>query len=185
MVPRGTVIHHKVTVPQIRPKRESPPAQKIPPAAGYVTVQIARSSMNPQIFLSTSAVHTYVQPVLKNCGLEYLHVRASQENGEETRELLTRILRLREREPEGYELEVIALMHLLWSRLWQRGILQPGEEGQKTDDDLNTQKDMAAFLYQHYGEESPWRKLRPREMSAAANAAASSATISSSLPLTF
>lgn len=115
---------------------------------------------HPSLFCGNQALlQAYVQPVLKNCGLEYLHVRAFQENGEETRELLTRILRLRERGPEGYELEVIALMHLLWSRLWQRGILQPGEEGQKTDDDLNTQKDMVAYLYQHYGERITLEKI--------------------------
>lgn len=108
---------------------------------------------HPSLFWGCPAlVRTYVTPVLKNCGLEYVHLPAAQEEGREAEACFSRIIRLKELAPEGYEMEAASQIQLLWSRLWQRKKLFPGPTDRETEEDLNIQKDMVAFLYQHYGE---------------------------------
>lgn len=106
---------------------------------------------HPSLFCNNQALfQKYITPVLRNCELQYLHFTA--EEGKETAQILAQIAERKEEAKDGYELEVIALMHLLWSRLWQKGLLRPGPDGQETDEDLSIQKDMVTFLYQHYSE---------------------------------
>ncbi len=108
---------------------------------------------HPSLFCSNPALlQHYVTPVLKNCGLEYLHFCLKQELGRETEKILSEIVSLKERAPFGYELEAAAWMQLLWSRLWQAGILASGQDRQEMPDDLKIQKDMVSFLYAHYAE---------------------------------
>lgn len=120
---------------------------------------------HPSLFCNNpTLLQHYVTPVLNNCGLEYLHFCPKQEPGREVFEILMRIVDIKERAPSGYELEAIALMQLLWSRLWQTGVLTSGQERQEMPDDLKSQKDMVAFLYAHYGE-----KITLDEIAAAGN----------------
>ena len=108
---------------------------------------------HPSLFCSNQALmQKYVTPVLKNCALEYLHIPFSHVHGPEAAGFLTQIAALREDAAEGYELEIIALMQTLWSRLWKYEELGPGPDDQETDADLKIQKDMVSFLYQHYRE---------------------------------
>lgn len=108
---------------------------------------------HPSLFWGCPAlVRTYVTPVLKNYGLEYVHLPAAQEEGREAEACFSRIIRLKELAPEGYEMEAASQIQLLWARLWQRKKLFPGPTDQETEEDLNIQKDMVAFLYRHYGE---------------------------------
>ncbi len=84
---------------------------------------------HPSLFCSNPALlQHYVTPVLKNCGLEYLHFCLKQELGRETEKILSEIVSLKERAPSGYELEAVAWMQLLWNRLWQAGILASGQD---------------------------------------------------------
>lgn len=108
---------------------------------------------HPSLFCSNQVLkQRYVTPVLENEGLEYLHFDCRTETGRKTAEFLTQIAARREQAPKGYELEVAALMHLLWSSLLQDGALLPGPDSRDLPDDLKTQKDMVSFLYQHYNE---------------------------------
>ena len=95
-------------------------------------------------------MQNHVTPVLKNCSLEYLHFPSNHIHNPEITDFLSRIVALKESAAKGYELEAIALMQILWSRLWKYKEL--GLDGQETDEDLKIQKDMVSFLYQHYGE---------------------------------
>lgn len=108
---------------------------------------------HPSLFCSNPLLQeNYVTSVLKNPALEYRHFHGGQELGNLAAEFLTRIIQLKEEGAEGYELEVIAHMHTLWGKLWQRKELTAGEEEPKAPDDLCIQKDMVAFCYQHYRE---------------------------------
>lgn len=108
---------------------------------------------HPSLFCSNPVLmQKYVAPVLKNSGLEYLHFVRGQETGQEVSDLLAQIVQSKEHTPDGYELDVIALMHRLWSRLWQKKILTPGQKQPEQEEDLRIQKDMVSFLYQHYSD---------------------------------
>lgn len=108
---------------------------------------------HPSLFCSNQALmQKYVTPVLRNLSLEYLHLPSGHPRAPEAADLLKRIAALKEEAPEGYELEAVSLMQLLWGRLWKYGELYAGPDGQEMDEDLKIQKDMISFLYQHYGE---------------------------------
>ena len=108
---------------------------------------------HPSLFCSNqSLMQRYVEPMLKNCCLEYLHLPSGHVHGPETADFLLRIADLKESAEEGYELEAISLMQILWSRLWKYRELGPGPDGREMDENLKIQKDMVSFLYQHYGE---------------------------------
>lgn len=118
---------------------------------------------HPSLFCHNQALlQKYVTPVLKNCDLEYIHFQAGKDP--EVSDFLTEIVRLKEGARDGYELEAVAVMHTLWSRLWQLKQLKPGTNERDLHDDLNIQKDMVSFLYQHYSE-----KITLDEIAAAGN----------------
>lgn len=55
---------------------------------------------HPSLFWGCPAlVRTYVTPVLKNYGLEYVHLPAAQEEGREAEACFSRIIRLKELAP--------------------------------------------------------------------------------------
>ena len=108
---------------------------------------------HPSLFCSNQALQRqYVAPVLRNNSLEYLHFSSSQSPGPEVSGFLTRIVALKERAAPGYEMEAIALMHMLWIRLWQAGKLISDPDHTEMSNDLKIQKDMVSFLYRHYSE---------------------------------
>lgn len=109
---------------------------------------------HPSLFCSNPSLQNkYVLPFLKNGSLEYLHFSASQQQAQEVADYLTQIVSLKEHAQEGYEWDAVALMHTLWGRLWQSGILKPAQDGQEAmQGDLAIQKTMVSYLYQHYSE---------------------------------
>lgn len=108
---------------------------------------------HPSLFCSNSALlQKYVTPILKTSTPEYLHFCHNQDTAQEVSKLLTQIVHLKENPAEGYELEAIALIQILWSRLWKKEKLRSDSNNQETPDDLKTQKDMVSYLYQHYSE---------------------------------
>lgn len=108
---------------------------------------------HPSLFCSNPALlQKYVTPILKTSTPEYLHFCHNQDTAQEVSKLLTQIVHLKENPAEGYELEAIALIQILWSRLWKKEKLRSDSNNQETPDDLKTQKDMVSYLYQHYSE---------------------------------
>lgn len=101
---------------------------------------------HPSLFCSNPSLQNkYVLPFLKNGSLEYLHFSASQQQAQEVADYLTQIVSLKEHAQEGYEWDAVALMHTLWGRLWQSGILKPAQDGQEAmQGDLAIQKTMVS-----------------------------------------
>lgn len=106
---------------------------------------------HPSLFCSNESLkQRYVTPVLENEGLEYLHLDRRTDAGRQTAEFLAQIAEQKEQALEGYEMEAVALMHLLWSSLLRDKTLTPKPGSRELPDDLKAQKDMVSFLYQHY-----------------------------------
>lgn len=120
---------------------------------------------HPSLFCSNHALlEKYITPILENGHLEYLHFQSDHESGQKVSDFLTQMIRLNETAAEGYELEIIALMHMLWIKLYQYKMLLPDCCQEKIPNDMKIQKDMISFLYQNYGE-----KISLDEIAAAGN----------------
>lgn len=108
---------------------------------------------HPSLFTgSRELVQRNVSPVLENPELEYVYFNSGEDFGREVSDGLKRIARLKDSKAPGYELEVIGLIHILWSRILRNTekVFASGEGILNTD--LKAQKDMVSYIYQHYGE---------------------------------
>lgn len=90
-----------------------------------------------------------IMPVLEHSGLAYWHFNMPDSLGQTAAEILRRIGALKNAAPVGYELEVIGLLHILWSRLIRQIGELPPPGNLYTD--LELQKDMMSYIYQNYG----------------------------------
>ncbi len=102
---------------------------------------------------SKTLLQKYVTPVIENADCEYLHFHAEQAKGQEIAEYLEQIRRLKEEAAYAYEMQAVAVMFQLWSSLLQYGELVIRESSGNNDSDLEIQKNMVSFIYQHYAEQ--------------------------------
>lgn len=115
---------------------------------------------HPSLFCSNPALlQKYVAPILGNPGLEYLYFSSSQEPGPEVSKFLSQIIKLKEEKQTGYEMESIAVMQMLWSRLVQKKILLPGKNNQDLREDLKSQNNMVSYISRHYRERITLNKI--------------------------
>lgn len=81
---------------------------------------------HPSLFGNNQALlQKYITPIIKNDRLEYLYFDSNEEEGKKICEFLTQIIWLKEQSQDGYEMEVIALMQILWAKLLQSKKLLP------------------------------------------------------------
>lgn len=92
----------------------------------------------------------YVTPILENTALEYLYFDSKGEQGREAAKLLKRLVELKASADCAYELETIGVLHIFWSRLLRHTKTVQPTAAPHTD--LNIQKDMVSYVYQHYSE---------------------------------
>ena len=59
---------------------------------------------------------------------------------------------MKEDSDSGYELGVISCMLELWSFLIRTDLLSAAKNKSESEQELNIQKDMVSFIYQHYPE---------------------------------
>ena len=108
---------------------------------------------HPSLFGSNKILtQKLIAPILENPNLEYLHFDSKQNWGLEPAEFLKQIVHLKKTSPVAYELEAIAIMHTLWSRLHQCGAFASANKGNTIYNDLDIQKDMVSFIYRHFSE---------------------------------
>lgn len=120
---------------------------------------------HPQLFMGSQLLYQkYIQPIIGNPRLEYLHFDAENPLHGILTESLARIVSLKEQALPGYELEIIGIMNLLWSRLLQTSMITATEPADTTSSDLTIQRNMVSYLYQHYSE-----KVSLSEIAAAGN----------------
>lgn len=108
---------------------------------------------HPSLFGSNKILlQKYVTPVIENAGCEYLHFHSKQTRGKEIAEYLEQIRCLKEREANAYEMQAVAVMFQLWSSLLQCGELVIEDSKSEGNSDLEIQKNMVSFIYQHFAE---------------------------------
>lgn len=108
---------------------------------------------HPSLFCSNRLImQKYVTPILENPCFEYLHFTAQQDIGRETAEFIQEAVSLKNSGKEACELEAISVMQTLWCRLLARRELLPETDKSYKNGDLEIQKSMVSFIYQHYGE---------------------------------
>ena len=95
----------------------------------------------------------YVTPVIENADCEYLHFSSKQARGQEIAEYLEQIRCLKEGAANAYEMQAIAVIFQLWSSLLQCGefVIRDGKSDRNGE--LEIQKNMVSFIYQHYAEQ--------------------------------
>lgn len=102
---------------------------------------------HPSLFTgSETLLRQEVAPVLEHPAC--WHLTPQDSLGRTAAEILRRVAALKENAPVGYELEVVGLLQILWSRLARQAGALPPAEG---DTDLKSQRDMVSCIYQNYG----------------------------------
>lgn len=108
---------------------------------------------HPSLFTNNKVLlQNYISAVLENSQLEYVHFAGSSDYGRETAELLDRIIEMKNKADYAYEIEVIGIMHIFWSRLLQRTEALPMKNLNARQTDLSAQKNMVSYIFQHYSE---------------------------------
>ena len=101
---------------------------------------------HPQLLAENALLHQkYVLPIIQNSHLEYLFLH-------EEVAAMDRMVQLKEQALPGYELEVIGILHILWSNLLRRDPFLSASETAMDYSDLTIQKNMVSFINQHYSE---------------------------------
>lgn len=102
---------------------------------------------------SKTLLQKYVTPVIGNADYEYLHFCSKQTRGQEIAEYLEQVRHLKEEAANAYEMQAVAVMLQLWSSLLQYGELVIQDSSGNNNSDLEIQKNMVSFIYQHYAEQ--------------------------------
>ena len=109
---------------------------------------------HPSLFGCNKALlQKYVTPVIENADCEYLHFHSEQTRGQEIAEYLEQIHCLKAGAADAYEIQVIAVIFQLWSSLLQCRELVLQNSNSDGNSDLEIQKNMVSFIYQHYAEQ--------------------------------
>lgn len=109
---------------------------------------------HPSLFGSNvTLLQKYVTPVIENTDCEYLHFHAKQKRGQDIAKYLEQIRCLKAKSENAYEIQAIAVIFQLWSSLLQcrELVIQDSKSGSNSD--LEIQKSMVSFIYQHYAEQ--------------------------------
>lgn len=104
----------------------------------------------------------FIRPILENQSPEYWHLAPDTELGRQAAACADRIAALKERGQAAYELEAVGLLHILWAGLWRDAAENAALSRPHRDPDVETQKQMAAYICQYYGE-----KIRLEDIAAA------------------
>lgn len=120
---------------------------------------------HPSLFGSNKTLlQKYVTPVIENVNCEYLHFHSKQTRGKEIAEYLEQIRCLKAGSANAYEFQVVAVMFQLWSSILQGRELVIEDSKSNSNSDLEIQKNMMSFIYQHYAE-----KISLNEIAASGN----------------
>ncbi|NMB32901.1 MAG: cupin domain-containing protein, partial [Clostridium sp.] len=110
---------------------------------------------HPSLFTGNKLLNqNYILPLLRNKNLEYLYFDLQNGDDGGILDLLDRISALREKSMDLYELEIVGLMHILWSRLYRQIVSKRlhTPEQDSNNSDIMLQKDMVSYIHQHYAE---------------------------------
>lgn len=108
---------------------------------------------HPQLFSGNQLLaQKYILPLTGNSNLEFIHFDPQNPLHGELADSLGRIVELKQRADPGYEMAIIGIMNLFWSKLLQTSMFSPPEQTDHVGTDLTLQRDMVSYIYQHYTE---------------------------------
>ncbi|MDO4338318.1 MAG: AraC family transcriptional regulator [Eubacteriales bacterium] len=109
--------------------------------------------LHPTLLSMNQMIRTeFVNPLLNNSALEYLHFRAECETAESIRNCLDRILSLKKERLPAYELQIAGVMCLLFGELY-RMLWENLKSGTPKDHpDIAIRQNMIFYIYEHYPE---------------------------------
>lgn len=108
---------------------------------------------HPSLFTGGQALERdFILPILTEQTPEYWLMPAGTELGGLTADCVDRIVQLKAQGRGAYELEAVGLLHILWAGLWRSAEEDLGSDQYHRDPDVETQKEMAAYIGRHYGE---------------------------------
>lgn len=110
-----------------------------------LSVGISLLMQNPLIY------EKYIKPMLDDASFSHIRFGGSTCPAAEIAELIAQIEELQNTTPCGYELELIALIHLLFHQLYLAYVNEP--EKLPIDNNALTQKKMTEYIYEHFSEE--------------------------------
>lgn len=108
---------------------------------------------HPNLFTANKLVYkNYITPILENPNIEYFYFDSKNNNNLEIKKVFDKIVYLKKHTPPAYELEIIGILHIFWSRLLQNFSIIPKKLNYYASPDLIIQKNMVSYIYQHYTE---------------------------------
>jgi len=96
-------------------------------------------------------VQRYIKPVQDNANFSYLYIAADALENAGLAKILDALFEAKETQAAGYELEVIAYLHLIWNRILPLCTAQV-QRGLKEYTDESLLKNMVSYIYQHFME---------------------------------
>lgn len=105
----------------------------------------------PSILGSNQRIYkNYVEPFITNKSIEYLHYNKHSENHQHIQELINRMLFLKTKQEDAYELEIVSSLYLLWRILFCQCKSFFQQALSHDNSDLALQKRMVSYIYEHY-----------------------------------
>lgn len=93
----------------------------------------------------------YVKPIIENEDFTHFHLLASTGSAVELCRLVDEITELKTNKPPAYELTIIGLLHLAFSRIYLAYTAENAEV-YPTNHDASTQRRMSQYIYDHFAE---------------------------------
>lgn len=106
---------------------------------------------HPQLFTGNQLlIQKYILPLTCNPNLEFIHFGPQDPFHDEAAGSLSQIAELKKQAQPGYEMAIIGIMNLLWSKLARLPMITAPEPADSSGSDLTLQRDMVSYIYQHY-----------------------------------
>ncbi|MBQ9069281.1 MAG: helix-turn-helix transcriptional regulator, partial [Eggerthellaceae bacterium] len=113
--------------------------------ANIVVLDPALMTRNDSVFAQ------YVKPIVENVDFTHFHLLAQTGSAVELCRLVDEISELERNKPPAYELTIIGLLHLAFSRIYL-AYIDETVQMHPIDRDASTQRRMSQYIYDHFAE---------------------------------
>lgn len=108
--------------------------------------------LNPALMTRNDTVFAqYVKPIIDNKDFSHFHLLASTGSAAELCQLVDEISELQRNKPPAYELTIIGLLHLAFTRIYL-AYIDEHTEMNRSGHDASTQRRMSQYIYDHFAE---------------------------------
>lgn len=108
---------------------------------------------HPQLFTGNQVLaRKYILPFTEHSNPEFLHFGAQNPLHGDIADSFAMIVELKTQARPGYELAVLGIINMFWSRLVETAAIDSTEPGGPADTDLTLQRNMVSYICRHYTE---------------------------------